>query len=169
MPKHINTFQEDWKVLDQMALGLIYGAILVQSALMSLEENAETPYRPAIVLFGSILAVTLAKGFSELLAHGIHTHQRVMTGKALAHAWSVSYPTLLVANVPTVLILASVFGWIDFATAVLASQVFCVAILVVFGARVGWAINPKSWLPVFGAVFAGGLGSALAALKYTFH
>lgn len=95
--------------------------------------------------------------------------ERIWTRKALAHAWSVFYPTLLVANVPTLMILASVFDWIEFSAAVLASQVFCVGVLVLFGARVGWAVNPKSLLPTVGAVVAGGIGSALAALQYAFH
>lgn len=159
----------NWKPIDQAALGLIYGAILVLSMLMALQEAHTKPHRPAVVLFGSVLAVTLAKAFSEVLAHAVQTHERILTRKAWSAAWQHSYPTLAVANLPTLLILAAGLGWMDFALAVALSQVFCVAILVVLGARVGWAINPNSWLPVGGAAFVGGIGSALAALKYALH
>lgn len=159
----------DWKPIDQAAVGLIYGAILVLSMLMALEQTQAAPFRPAIVLFGSVLAVTLAKAFSELLAHAIQTHERILTRRAWAVAWRHSHATLAVANLPTLVNLASGLGWIDFAVAVAVSQLFCVAILVGLGARVGWAINPKSWLPVGGAAFVGGIGSALAALKYAIH
>ncbi len=159
----------DWKPIDEAALGLIYGAILVLSLLMALEETADAPFRPAIILFGSVLAVTLAKAFSELLAHALQTCERILTPKAWAAAWAGSRATLAVANLPTLVILVAGVGLIDLSSAVAVSQLYCVAILVVLGARVGWAINPKSWLPVGGAAFAGGTGSALAALKYAIH
>ncbi len=159
----------DWKPIDQSALGLIYGAILVLSLLMALEETSTTPYRPALVLFWSVLSATLAKAFSELLAHGLRTRERLLTGRALASAWGRSRSTLTVANLPTLVILAAGHSLIDFTAAVALSQVFCIAVLGVLGARVGWAIRPKSWLPFGGAAFAGGIGSALAALKYAIH
>jgi hypothetical protein len=158
-----------WKPIDQAALGLIYGAILVLSMLMALQETHTRPHRPAIVLFGSVLAMTLAKAFSEVLAHSVQTHEKVLTRRSWAAAWQHSHPTLTVANLPTLLIPTAGLGWMDFAHAVALSQIFCVAILVVLGARVGWAINPNSWLPVGGAAFVGGIGSALAALKYALH
>lgn len=168
MPVH-PTLHPDWKPIDLAAPGLIYGAILVLSMLMALEETQGTPFRPAIILFGSVLAVTLAKAFSELLAHGIHTHERILTRRAWRAAWEKSHLPLTVAYLPTVLVLASGLGWMDFPVAAAVSQALCVVLLAVLGARVGWSINPRSWLPLGGAAFAGGIGSALAALKYAIH
>jgi hypothetical protein len=161
--------QPDWKPIDLAAPGLIYGAILVLSMLMALYETQGTPFKPAIVLFGSVLAVILAKAFSELLAHGIHTHERILTRKAWRTAWERSYLPLTVAYLPTLLVLVAGMGWMRFAVAVAVSQTICVVILAVLGARVGWAIRPRSWLPLGGAAFAGGVGSGLAALKYAIH
>jgi len=168
LPKH-PTLQPDWKPIDLAAPGLIYGAILVLSMLMALDETQGTPFRPAIVLFGSVLAVTLAKAFSELLAHGIRTHERILTHKAWRTAWQTSHLPLTVAFPPALLVLAAGMGWMHFAVAMAVSQVLCVVILAVLGARVGWSINPRSWLPLGGAAFAGGVGSGLAALKYAMH
>ena len=159
----------DLKSIDQAALGLIYGAILVLSLLMTLEAEPATPYRPAIVLFWSVLAVTLAKAFSELLAHALQTRERFLTRKAIAAAWRHSHPTLTVANLPTLLVLAAGHGLVDFAFATAASQVFCVAILAFIGGRVGWVIRPGSWLPIGGAAFVGGIGCVLATMKYMIH
>lgn len=167
---HLNlNLHPDWKPIDQMALGLIYGGILVLSLLMALEESAGAPFRPAIVLFGSVFAITLAKAFSELLAHAIQTHERILTRQALALAWHRPYATLATANLPTLIMLAVGLGWVDLTTAIVVSQIFCVAILITMGARAGWAIRPRSWLPLGGAIFAGGIGSALAVLKYAIH
>ncbi|MDX2093068.1 MAG: hypothetical protein SFX73_34820 [Kofleriaceae bacterium] len=163
------TQHRDWNPGEQMAFGLIYGAILVLSILMALAEAPETPYRPATVLFSSVLAVTLAKAFSELLAHAIQSRERLLTRTALTAAWRHARPTLAVANVPSLVLLVAGDGLMDFQVAVAASQLFCVTILAILGARVGWAISPKSWLPVVGATLAGGIGSALAALKYAIH
>jgi len=158
-----------WKSVDQAAFGLIYGSILVLSLLMALEENLRSPFRPALVLFGSVLAVSLAKAFSELLAHAVQTHDRFLTRSAWSAAWHGSRPTLAVANLPTLFTLAAGLKWIDFASAIVASQAFCVTILAILGARVGWSIHPKSLLPLGGALFTGGIGVALAALKYSIH
>ena len=150
-------------------MGLIYGAVLVLSLLMALEETPDAVFRPAIVLFGSVLAITLAKLFSELLAHAIQTHAPVLTRANWATAWRHAHPTLSVANLPTLAILAAGLGWVEFPVAVAVSQMFCVAVLVVLGARVGWSVRPGSWLPVWGAICAGGGGSALAGLKHAIH
>ena len=158
-----------WKPLEKIAFGLLYGAIMVLSLLMAMDETREAPFEPAFILFGSVLAVTLAKAFSELLSHAMETGERILTTKAFHTAWQHSHPTLTVANVPTALFLAAGFGWLTLETATTLSQVFCIAILVVLGARVGWVIGHSWWLSIGGALFAGSIGVALALLKYAIH
>jgi hypothetical protein len=87
----------------------------------------------------------------------------------LGAAWAHSHATLLVANVPTAIFVAAGFEWLEIATATAAAQAFCVLVLVVLGARVGWVINHSWWLPIGGALFAGGVGVGLAAMKYAIH
>ena len=70
---------------------------------------------------------------------------------------------------PTALFIAAGMGWLAMETATTLSQAFCIAILVVLGARVGWVIGHTWWLPIGGAVFAGGIGIALAFLKHAIH
>ncbi|MEL6103021.1 MAG: hypothetical protein AAFR68_17135 [Pseudomonadota bacterium] len=158
-----------WQPLERAAFGLIYGAIMVLSLLMAMGETPKAPFEPALVLFGSVLAVTLAKAFSELLSHGLETGERILTAEAVGTAWAHSHPTLTVANVPTVFFLAAGLGWLTMETATTLGQAFCIVILVVLGARVGWVIAHNWWLPFGGALFAGGIGSALALLKYAIH
>ena len=158
-----------WQPVEKASFGLIYGAIMVLSLLLALGDTPKAPFEPALVLFGSVLAVTLAKAFSELLAHGMATGERILTATAFRAAWARSHPTLTVANLPTVLFIAVGLEWLALKTAVTLSQVFCVAILTVLGARVGWVIGHSWWLPIGGALFTGALGCALAALKYAIH
>ncbi|MEO0591882.1 MAG: hypothetical protein AAFZ11_15175, partial [Pseudomonadota bacterium] len=155
-----------WQTLERTAFELIYGAIMVPSLLKAMGETPEAPFEPALVLFGSVLAVTLATAFSERLSHGLETDARILTAEAVGTAWAHSQPTLTVANVPTVLFLAAGMGWLTMETATTLSQAFCIVILVVLGARVGWVVAHNWWRPFGGGVFTGGIGSALAHLKY---
>jgi len=158
-----------WQPLEKAAFGLLYGAIMVLSLLMALGETPKAPFEPALVLFGSVLAMTLAKAFAELLSHAIETGERLLTAKAFQAAWAHSHPTLMVANVPTVSFVAAGLGWLTMDAATTLSQAFCVGILALLGARVGWVISRGWWLSIGGALFAGGLGSALAFMKYAIH
>ena len=158
-----------WQPIEKAAFGLIYGTIVVLSLLMALENQPKSPFEPAAILFGSVLAVTLAKAFAELLSHAIETGERILTPLAWRAAWRHSHPILSVANLPTALFIAAGLGWLTVDTAALVSQGVCVVILLVLGARVGWVINHGLWLSIGGALFAGGIGLALAAMKYAIH
>ena len=158
-----------WGPVQRASFGLIYGAILVLSLLMAMDEVRDGPFEAAVVLFGSVLAVTLAKIFAEVLSHAMEMGERILTTKAFGTAWRHSHSTLLVANVPTGIFIFAGFGWLDVTTATAVAQLFCVVVLVVLGARVGWVINHSWWLPIGGALFAGSVGFALALLKYAIH
>jgi len=158
-----------WGPVHRASFGLIYGSILVLSLLMAMDEVRDGPFEAALVVFGSVLAVTLAKIFAEVLSHSMETGERILTRKAFGAAWSHSHSTLLVANVPTGFFVVSGLGWLSVETATGLAQLFCVFVLVVLGARVGWVINHSWWLPIAGALFAGSVGVGLAAMKYAIH
>lgn len=157
-----------WQRLDKAAFGIIYGAIMVLSILMAAGDHPEAPLKTAVVLFGSVLAITLAKAFAELLSHALESGER-LTRLAWRAAWHHSSPTLAVANLPTLFFLGAAADWISPELAVLLSQGVCVLLLAVLGARVGWVIDGRV-LPAFlGGLFAGGIGLALALLKVAIH
>lgn len=155
-----------WQTLEREAFGLIYGAIIVLSLIMALSPQPTAPFKPAAVLFFSVLAMTLTRALAALIAHSIETGERMLHPSALHSSWRGSHHILFVAHLPTALFIASGLGWLPFKIAVLLSQLFCILILVIFGARVGWVIGHGPWLAIGGVLFAGGLGSALALLKY---
>jgi hypothetical protein len=169
LPRHGLHPHLAWGPVHRACFGLIYGSILVLSLLMAMDELRDGPFEAALVLFGSVLAVTLAKIFAEVLAHGIETGERILTAKAFGAAWQHSLSTLLVANVPTAILALAGLGWLSVQTATGLSQLFCIFVLFVRGARVGWVINHTWWLPIAGALFAGGVGVGLAAMRYAIH
>ena len=150
------------------ASGLVYGAILVLSILMATGGHAPPPFETAAILFGSILAVTLAKAFAELLSHALDKGERIGPG-AWRNAWRHSSPTLAVANLPTLFFVAAGLGWLTADGALGLSQLVCIAVLLVVGGRIGWVIDGRAGRAVLGAIFAGSVGAALALLKYIIH
>jgi hypothetical protein len=159
--------RSSWRTLDKIAAGLVYGAIVVLSLVMALGDETASPFKMAIVLFGSVLAITLARMFSELLSHALETGERMPTRAVVFARWRNAHPALSVANLPSVLFLAAGLGWMPVEWAVTASQAYCILILVAFGARVGWVVSRRPLISLAGAACAGGLGFALATLKYT--
>ncbi|GAB5433350.1 MAG: hypothetical protein EpisKO_27200 [Epibacterium sp.] len=157
-----------WQRLDKAAFGIIYGAIMVLSIMLAQGGHPTPPLETAIVLFGSVLAITLAKAFAELLSHALDTRERMTRGSWRA-AWHHSTPTLAVANVPTALFLAAWQGWIGEETALFLSQLICVTLLALLGGRAGWVLDRRLLPALLGAGFAGGVGLLLANLKHIIH
>jgi len=158
-----------WRPLEQAALGLINGAIMVLSLLLATGSRPAAPFGAAIVLFGSVMAMTLARVLAELVAHSIATEAPMLTQASVRTTWRLCYPVLGVVMVPVMLFWAAGNAWLPISHAIILSQGFCVAILVVLGARVGWVISRDLWHPLLGAAGAGGIGIALAALHYAVH
>lgn len=157
-----------WQRIDKAAFGIIYGAIMVLSILLAQGGHPAPPLETAVVLFGSVLAITLAKAFAEFLSQALEATARMTRGSWRA-AWRHSTSTLAVANVPTGLFLAAWQGWIGAETALMWSQVLCVILLAGLGARAGWVPDRRAWPAILGAVFAGGIGVLLAIVKYAIH
>ncbi|WP_413717272.1 hypothetical protein [Silicimonas sp. MF1-12-2] len=168
MAKTASESSSSWQRFDNAAFGIIYGAIMVLSILMAAGDHPEAPGKTAAVLFGSVLAITLAKAFAELMANALSKGER-LSRQAWRAAWHHSSPTLAVANLPTLFFLAAAIGWLSAEMAVFLSQGVCVGLLLILGARAGWVIDGRVLPAVLGAAFAGGLGIALAAMKFVIH
>ena len=157
-----------WRRIHNATFGIVYGAITVLSILMATDHEVENPLQIAVVLFGSVLAITLAKAFAGFLANALETGER-LTRSDWREAWVHSAPTLAAANLPTVLFIASGIGVVSPQDALLTSQAVCVALLATIGARLGWVVGGRVSQSVAGAVFSGGIGLTLAVLKHLIH
>jgi hypothetical protein len=160
--------EAQWRHLDEAASGLVYGAIVVLAVLMATKAHLPEPLEAAAIVFGSTLAISLAKAFSLLLSQALETGERI-TRHSWREVWLHASPTLAVANLPTLLFVAASFGWLTAAQAVAWSQGLCVVIMLVIGARVGWVLDRRAGSALLGGVFAGGVGLGLALMKYVIH
>jgi hypothetical protein len=86
-----------------------------------------------------------------------------------ADAWHHARPTLVAANVPTLLLVASGLDLVDVSASIAAGQGLMVAMLLVVGGRVGWSARGTLRALVLGASVTGGTGFPLAAMKYVLH
>ncbi|SEM80928.1 hypothetical protein [Palleronia pelagia] len=102
------------------------------------------------------------------MAHSLETGAR-RDRHGWRAAWKHSFPTLAVANVPTLLFLVAASGFLTVESTVGLSQIFCVALLAILGARTGWKVDASARSALLGAFFAGGVGLALAFLKFAIH
>lgn len=158
----------EWQRQDRAAFGIIYGSITVLSILMARGSHPEAPLQTAALLFGSVLAITLAKAFAELMAHAIETGERI-SRQAWRAVWRHSRVTLAAANAPTLLFVAAAVGWLPLKLAVLLSHSVCILLLLVMGARAGWVIDGKVVPAILGGLFTGSIGAALSLAKLITH
>ncbi|MCB1332704.1 MAG: hypothetical protein KDK26_03420 [Roseivivax sp.] len=157
-----------WQRIDGAAFGLIYGAVTVLALLMAMGAHPSGPLEMAVVLFGSVLAITLAKAFAEVMSGAIDSGTKIK-GTAIAGAWHHARPTLVAANVPAAALLAAHAGWWSVDTAIAAAQVYCVALLMLIGLRTGWVVDQRPLPAVLAMILAGAVGVALAGMKYILH
>lgn len=155
--------------VEESAFGVIYGAITVLSLLMAFPAAEDDAVRAALVLFGSIVAVVLAKAFAEISAETLRTGRRLgRTG--LVAAWRHSRTSLVAANGPSLAIALSATGLYPFASGVVLAQLLAVALLAAYGFRIGSVVYGGRILPAtLHGAFTGGTGVVLAALKYLLH
>ncbi len=154
--------------LELKAFGMIYGSITVLATVLAFGHSAEDPVRTALILFGSVLAMTLAKAFAQVSSDAVRDRRR--PGRAdFRQAWHHTAPTLAAANVPALMIAGAATGLYDIHRALVLSQLYAIVVLVLFGYSIGWVIYRRVWPAALNGAFTGAIGLALALLKYVMH
>ena len=154
--------------LDEAAYGAIYGAVTVLTLLIAFEAHASGPIHMAVTLLGSVTAILLSKAFAEVMSKAIQTGRRP-DREALVAAWHHVRPALVAANLPAALFVLVHFGVGSGDSAVKLSQIYCVFLLSVFGARLGWIVDRTIWSASVSALFACGFGLVLSVAKFLLH
>lgn len=157
-----------WQRVDMASFGMIYGSVTVLGILMAMGAHPDAPLPSAAILFGSVLAISLAKAFAEVMTNAIDKGERI-TRQSFSHSWDHARTTLVAANLPTLFFVAAEFELWTVHTAVMLSQFYCVLLLMLVGARVGWRLDNAYLSAALGALFAGGVGLALALMKFVIH
>lgn len=154
--------------IERNAFGVIYGSITVLALLMAATHTADKPLKTAFMLFGSVLAITLAKAFAQISADAVQKRQPFSRAE-IRHAWAHSAPTLLAANIPTLLIAGSASGLYSFTTSIWLAEVTAIGLLALYGYSIGWVIYSRRVPALFHAAFTSSIGVALALMKFVIH
>ncbi|MEJ6404061.1 hypothetical protein [Yoonia sp. 2307UL14-13] len=154
--------------IEHNAFGAIYGAITVLALLMAMGHSATDPITTAAILFGSVLAITRAKAFAQISADAAH-HRAAFGWAEVRAGWRHAQPTLIAANIPTLLIALAATGAYSAETAIDLSQVFAILLLAVYGFSIGWVIYRRVLPGLLHGAFTGAIGLALALLKFVLH
>lgn len=154
--------------LDEAAFGIVYGSISVLAVLVLVHPPVEDPARQALILFGSVLAMAMAKAYAELCQHMVRSGQRARWSD-VREIWSHSQTVLLAANGPAFVLLLAAAGLLTPDLALLAAHGLAIALLVWFGGRIGWRIGATVRSAALGAGLTGGIGLLLSALKALAH
>jgi hypothetical protein len=157
-----------WSRVDASSFGMIYGSVTVLGLLMAMEAHPERPLVSAVVLFGTVMAISIAKAFADVMSGAIETGQPISRG-ALRLSWHHARDSLVAANLPTLFFLGSALEFWSPSSAVKLSQLYCTLLLMLVGVRVGWRVDGGLPSAFMGALFAGGVGVALALLKFAIH
>lgn len=169
MADELATRTDRWfRRIERNAFGVIYGAITVLAALMALGHSAPDPLRTALILFGSVFAITLAKTFAQLSADAI-AERRPFGWPEIHHGWTHAQPTLIAANIPTLLIAGAATGFYTLEAAVDLSELYAIVLLAVYGFSIGWVIYGRLRPGILHGAFTGAIGLGLASLKYVLH
>ncbi len=154
--------------IEQNAFGVIYGSVTVMALLMAAGHGGEGAIETAVILFGSILAIVLAESFATISSDAVR-NRKSFGWSEVCHGWRHSRPTLIAANIPTLLIALAATGIYDYHTGVILAQVSAISLLAVYGYSIGWVIYGRAMPGLLHGAFISGIGIALALIKYVLH
>ncbi len=154
--------------IDEAAFGVVYGSVAVMAFLMAKHPPVEDPGRVALLLFGSVFAVAVAKAYAEICERMLKSGSPATWADARA-VWGHSRTVLLAANGPTLAFALAALGLYSADTALILAQIVAIGLLSWFGGRIGWRIRGTVSGLVFGAVLTGGLGLLVSLLKVLAH
>ena len=136
--------------------------------LAATDTAAFDPLKTALKLFVTVLAVALAKTYSDLAAKAL-TSGEGHSPASVRSAWVHSRTTLIAANGPTLAMLGGAAGLYDPTVAMILAQICALGLLVFYGWRVGARISGRVLPAIWSACAFGGCGLALTALKHAVH
>lgn len=154
--------------IDEAAFGVVYGSVTVMALLVAIRPPVEDPGRHALILFGSVFAVALAKAYAEICERMLDSGKAATWADARA-VWQHSRTVLLAANGPTLAFALAAMGLIAADAALVLAQILAIALLGWFGGRIGWRVGGTLRGAIIGALVTGGLGALVTGVKLMMH
>lgn len=154
--------------IEHNAFGVIYGSVTVMALLMATGHGSKNAIETAVILFGSIFAIVLAETFAKISSDAVRKRQSFGWSE-IRQGWQHSRPTLIAANIPTLLIAASAMGIYDYRTGVVFAEISAISLLAIYGYSIGWVIYGRILPGLLHGAFTSGIGLSLALIKFALH
>jgi hypothetical protein len=152
----------------QLAARSIYGAILVLALLLALQEHPPGPFRAALLVSGTVLAVLAAEVYAEVLGMEFDLG-RTATREEFRHELRKFGPITLSAEVPVLVLVLSGFGLFSEHLAFQLAIWLTVALIAAEGFLARRLAGRSLFASLRSACVLGGIGIALAVFKQLAH
>lgn len=136
--------------------------------LMAMRPPVEDPGRQALILFGSVFAVALAKAYAEICERMLASGQAA-AGADTREVWQHSQTVLPATDGPTLAFALAALGLIGADFALNLAQALTILLLGWFGGRIGWRVAGTATGAIIGAGLTGGAGLMVTAVKFLTH
>jgi hypothetical protein len=142
--------------------------ITVLAVLVVLGEHPPAPWRGAVTLFGTTLAVALVDAYAAMIA-GMMSRQRALADEERGAIWHSVVPVMAGAQAPTLVLVLSAFGLYSVERAITIAEVVVVLFLFGYGLRVGQLLH-QHWLrQLLSGVALVAIAGVVVAIKVLFH
>lgn len=153
---------------EKFAGRVLYGLITVMALLAVLELHPPSALTAIVTLFGTTLALALAEGYSEAIAHMLLTQQRPTAGE-MQHLWQDVAP-IISSSQPAILVLVlALLDVISVAEALQIAQIVVIGLLFAYGFRVGRLLHQSLLRQIATGVIMASAGLFIVAIKVFMH
>lgn len=152
----------------QYSAKAIYGIILIQALLISLDSVNANPLSTAIKTFIGALIIVFAEIYSEFLG-GVINKKGHLTKRERDEIKREALSVSAVSINPTILFLISSFGLIDIKTAFNMSYILGLFELIIFGFIASRSIHKNTFKNIRAGLLTGVIGLSIIAAKSFIH
>jgi len=142
----------------------VYGKIIFTAVIVTMESHTDRAGDAVIALLTSGFALVMAHTFSDILAQDIYGGTKVKLREVLAAMCGMA-PFLAGISAPTVLFVASHFGWLTIGQAFFLAKISALIMLFVYGYLLGRSTGRRIVGRIGAGVVTAGIGLIVLAVK----
>jgi hypothetical protein len=146
----------------------IYGKIIFTAVIVALEPHTDSAGDAVIALLTSVSALAIAKTYAGILAQGVSGGKIEQLREVLAAMRGI-VPLVAGTSAPTVLFVASHFGWLKIGQAFLLAKISAPIMLFVYGYLLGRSTGRKTAGRISVGAVTAGIGLIVLAVKVLSH
>lgn len=153
---------------ERFASKVLYGLVAVIALLVVMELHPPGALEAILTLFVATLAIAMAEAYSETIAAMLVSERRP-TAAEMRHLWSEVTPIISSAQPSMLVLAAALLGLISVEGALQLAQLVSIALLFLYGFRVGQLLHGTLLRQVFTGLLMASAGLLIVLIKVLFH